>query len=84
MTNAGGINSLACMATMSSIGEKVGAEGLKIAVVLGDDVLNSKDKITTDQCPDPTSITSMNAYLGYPIPPFFSFFFHPLKIRMHD
>ena len=55
------------MATMSAIAEKVGAEGLKIAVVIGDDVLHTRDKLTAEQCPDPNSITSMNAYLGYSI-----------------
>ena len=53
------------MATMSAIAEKVGADGLKIAVVIGDDVLHAKDKLTVDQCPNPSSVTSMNAYLGY-------------------
>ncbi|CAG7722174.1 unnamed protein product [Allacma fusca] len=63
VSNAGGINSIACMQTMSSIAKKSGVD-IKIAVVLGDDVFHLRDTVTKEHCPDPTSITSMNAYLG--------------------
>jgi hypothetical protein len=63
VTNAGGVNPTACMKMMLSVAEKSGTS-IKIALVTGDDLLHAKDKITQDQCPNPSTITSANAYLG--------------------
>lgn len=63
VTNAGGVNPAACMKTMISLADKVGAD-LKIAVVTGDDVISNQQTITKDQCPNPETIASANAYLG--------------------
>ena len=52
------------MKMMLGAAEKSGTE-LKIALVTGDDLLSSKAQITKEQCPNPATVTSVNAYLGY-------------------
>jgi hypothetical protein len=65
VTNAGGVNPMACMKMLQSVGTKLGVTDLKLALVTGDDLMNKKDAITKEQCPNPKTITSANAYLGY-------------------
>src|SRR5687767_6806784 len=64
ITNAGGVNPASCMKTILELAQKSNTS-FKIALVTGDDVLTSgKDKITQEQCANPATVTSANAYLG--------------------
>jgi len=62
ISNAGGINPLACAAALNKICAKQGIE-MKIAVVTGDDLMPHLEKIQADHLL-PKSLYSMNAYLG--------------------
>ncbi|WP_303290553.1 acyclic terpene utilization AtuA family protein [Marinobacter sp. SS5-14b] len=72
LTNAGGVNPAACRDALQALCEQAGVD-LKIAVVLGDDLLMKKKKLadagitemTTGQ-PFPGMMVSLNAYLGAP------------------
>lgn len=45
ITNAGGVNPVACMLAVREIAERMGFTGLKIAAVYGDDILNQLDTL---------------------------------------
>lgn len=72
LANAGGVNPVACRDALQALCEKAGVE-LKIALVLGDDLLTKKKQLaetgitemTTGQ-PMPPMMVSLNAYLGAP------------------
>tara|TARA_A100001015_G_scaffold48949_1_gene54083 strand:- start:340 stop:1302 length:963 start_codon:yes stop_codon:yes gene_type:complete len=72
ISNAGGINPEACRSMLVEEAKKVGVD-LKIAIVFGDDLINSIDElkrldlkeIDTNK-PLPENILSINAYLGAP------------------
>jgi len=72
LANAGGVNPVACREALQALCEKAGVD-LKIALVLGDDLLPQKKKLaklgttemTTGQ-PMPPMMVSLNAYLGAP------------------
>ncbi|WP_323753668.1 acyclic terpene utilization AtuA family protein [Marinobacter sp.] len=72
LANAGGVNPLACRDALQALCEKAGVD-LKIALVLGDDLITKKKKLaddgitemTTNQ-PFPAMMVSLNAYLGAP------------------
>ncbi|MGF2686991.1 acyclic terpene utilization AtuA family protein [Marinobacter sp. DUT-3] len=72
LANAGGVNPVACRDALQALCEKAGVE-LKIALVLGDDLLMKKKQLaetgitemTTGQ-PMPPMMVSLNAYLGAP------------------
>lgn len=72
LANAGGVNPVACRDALQSLCEKAGVN-LKIALVLGDDLLMKKKtlsdagitEMTTGQ-PMPAMMVSLNAYLGAP------------------
>jgi hypothetical protein len=74
VTNAGGINVTACADALRKIAEEKGID-LNIATVTGDDLMSCVDKVRgmspTDLGtgrPFPSSVSSINAYLGaYPI-----------------
>ncbi|KAJ7419520.1 hypothetical protein WISP_53406 [Willisornis vidua] len=70
ISNAGGINPLACAAALQEVAKKADVD-LKIAVVAGDDLMNEKENLKgagiTDLesgKPFPENIHSMNVYLG--------------------
>ncbi|XP_067407956.1 uncharacterized protein [Emydura macquarii macquarii] len=70
ISNAGGMNPLACAAGLQEVAKKADVD-LKIAVVAGDNLMGEKDNLQgagiTDLesgKPFPKSIHSMNAYLG--------------------
>ncbi|KAG9347144.1 hypothetical protein JZ751_006071 [Albula glossodonta] len=70
ISNAGGVNPLACAAALQEVVKKADLN-LKIAVVTGDDLMPQKDslhelRMADDECrkPLPKSVHSMNAYLG--------------------
>ncbi|XP_015716438.1 uncharacterized protein LOC107313042 isoform X2 [Coturnix japonica] len=70
ISNAGGVNPLACAAALQEVAEKAGVD-LKIAVVTGDDIMSEKENLRgagiTDLesgKPFPESVHSMNVYLG--------------------
>ncbi|XP_074849248.1 uncharacterized protein LOC142012601 isoform X2 [Carettochelys insculpta] len=70
ISNAGGINPLACAAGLQAIAKKADAD-LKIAVVAGDDLMAEKDNLKEARIKDmengkpfPETVNSMNAYLG--------------------
>ncbi|XP_067259867.1 uncharacterized protein lratb.1 isoform X2 [Chanodichthys erythropterus] len=70
VSNAGGVNPLACGAALQEVVQKAGLD-LKVAVVTGDDLMPRKDSLTelrmTDsegKKPLPKTVHSMNAYLG--------------------
>ncbi|XP_051558816.1 uncharacterized protein LOC127443865 [Myxocyprinus asiaticus] len=70
VSNAGGVNPLACGAALQEVVQKAGLD-LKVAVVTGDDLMPQKDSLTQlrmsdseEQKPLPKTIHSMNAYLG--------------------
>ncbi|HET8850211.1 MAG TPA: acyclic terpene utilization AtuA family protein, partial [Marinobacter sp.] len=72
LTNAGGVNPVACRDALQALCDKAGVD-LKIALVLGDDLLMKKKtmaeagitEMTTGQ-PFPAMMVSLNAYLGAP------------------
>lgn len=72
LANAGGVNPVACRDALQALCEKAGVD-LKIALVLGDDLLMKKKKLadagvtemTTGQ-PFPAMMVSLNTYLGAP------------------
>ncbi len=45
ITNAGGVNPVGCMLAIRNIAEKQGLQGIKIAAVYGDDILNQLDSL---------------------------------------
>ncbi|HEY0974342.1 MAG TPA: acyclic terpene utilization AtuA family protein [Solimonas sp.] len=68
VANAGGVNPLACKQALEAVAEKAGIP-LKVAVVLGDDLLPRRKEFA--DCteldtgkPQPPMFVSMNAYLG--------------------
>ncbi|KTF87997.1 hypothetical protein cypCar_00015770 [Cyprinus carpio] len=70
VSNAGGVNPLACGEALQEVVQKEGLD-LKVAVVTGDDLIPQKDSLTelrmTDsegKKPLPKTVQSMNAYLG--------------------
>ncbi len=71
ISNAGGINPLACRDALCKVISEAGLS-LKVAVVTGDNLLNQqqhfRDQKLTEmfsQAPMPDSFISLNAYLGY-------------------
>ena len=72
LANAGGVNPEACRDALQALCEKAGVD-LKIALVLGDDLLKMKNRFSdagiremfTGQ-PMPAMMVSLNAYLGAP------------------
>jgi len=72
LANAGGVNPVACRNALQDLCDKAGVD-LRIALVLGDDLLMKKKKLsdagitemTTGQ-PMPGMMVSLNAYLGAP------------------
>ncbi|TVR15554.1 MAG: DUF1446 domain-containing protein [Balneolaceae bacterium] len=48
ISNAGGVNPLACKDAILQVAEKAGITGLNVAVVDGDDILPELDKLITD------------------------------------
>lgn len=72
ISNAGGINPEACRSMLVEEAKKVGVD-LKIAIVFGDDLINSIDELKKldlkeldTNKPLPENILSINAYLGAP------------------
>nr|WP_297399726.1 acyclic terpene utilization AtuA family protein [uncultured Marinobacter sp.] len=72
LANAGGVNPLACRDALQALCEKAGVE-MKIALVLGDDLLMKKKKLAdmgitemSSGQPMPAMMVSLNAYLGAP------------------
>ena len=70
LTNAGGVNPEACGAAARALIAEAGLD-LKVAVISGDDLLHRaqdfaamQDMFSGADCPDPTSLASVNAYLG--------------------
>ncbi|XP_061850012.1 uncharacterized protein LOC133625223 isoform X3 [Colius striatus] len=70
ISNAGGINPLACASALQEVAKKADVD-LKIAVVAGDDLMSEKEIIKGAGITDlesgkqfPESVHSMNAYLG--------------------
>ncbi|KAF2978665.1 hypothetical protein EK904_010657, partial [Melospiza melodia maxima] len=70
VSNAGGINPLACAAALQEVAKKADVD-LKIAVVAGDDLMSEKDNLKGAGVTDlesgkqfPENIHSMNVYLG--------------------
>ena len=71
-SNAGGVNPQACAQALRGLIKQQGLE-LKVACVLGDDLLDqapqlaargSKEMFSGAEFPDPTRLQSINAYLG--------------------
>ncbi|MFV8570388.1 acyclic terpene utilization AtuA family protein [Marinobacter sp. SBS5] len=72
LANAGGVNPVACRDALQALCEKAGVD-LKIALVLGDDLITKKKKLAEDGItemttgqPFPAMMVSLNAYLGAP------------------
>jgi len=70
LTNAGGVNPVACRDALQALCEKAGVD-MKIALVLGDDLLPKKQTLNkagiTEMAtgePMPAMMVSLNAYLG--------------------
>uniref|UniRef100_A0A672MWX2 Uncharacterized LOC107590749 n=1 Tax=Sinocyclocheilus grahami TaxID=75366 RepID=A0A672MWX2_SINGR len=70
VSNAGGVNPLACGAALQEVVQKAGLD-LKVAVVTGDELMHQKDSLTELRMADsegkkplPKTVHSMNAYLG--------------------
>ncbi|XP_056345117.1 uncharacterized protein LOC130252017 isoform X3 [Oenanthe melanoleuca] len=70
ISNAGGINPLACAAALQEVAKKADVD-LKIAVVAGDDLMSEKENLKGAGITDlesgkqfPENIHSMNVYLG--------------------
>ncbi|XP_061229689.1 uncharacterized protein LOC133223193 isoform X3 [Neopsephotus bourkii] len=73
ISNAGGVNPLACAAALQEVAKKADVD-LKIAVVAGDDLMSEKENLKGAGITDiesgkqfPESIHSMNVYLGHNI-----------------
>ncbi len=73
ISNAGGVNPRACGEALRALITDQGLD-LKVAVVLGDDLIEQKDKLSPTEMfsgesfPDPARLASVNAYLGaFPI-----------------
>ena len=73
LSNAGGVNPLSCAAAVRALIAEQGLD-LKVAVVLGDDLMPLRDELKVTEMysgepfPDPSKIASINAYLGaFPI-----------------
>ncbi|HXG71708.1 MAG TPA: acyclic terpene utilization AtuA family protein [Gemmatimonadaceae bacterium] len=76
IANAGGVNPLACAAALKAMAAKIGAAGLRIGVVTGDDLLGDLDKLMEFghslahmETGEPLSkvrdrVLSANAYIG--------------------
>ncbi|MGO1500244.1 MAG: acyclic terpene utilization AtuA family protein, partial [Marinobacter sp.] len=72
LANAGGVNPVACRDALQALCEKAGVE-MKIALVLGDDLLPKKQALSqagmtemVTGAPMPAMMVSLNAYLGAP------------------
>ncbi|MCL7946106.1 acyclic terpene utilization AtuA family protein [Marinobacter sp. ATCH36] len=72
LANAGGVNPVACRDALQALCEKAGVD-MKIALVLGDDLLPKKKQLAdsgitemTTGKPMPPMMVSLNAYLGAP------------------
>ncbi|XP_066516905.1 uncharacterized protein [Hoplias malabaricus] len=70
VSNAGGVNPLACAAAIQEMVQQAGLN-LKVAVVTGDDLMPQKDSLSMLRMADaeakkplPKTVHSMNAYLG--------------------
>ncbi|XP_060754577.1 uncharacterized protein lratb.1 isoform X2 [Neoarius graeffei] len=70
VSNAGGVNPLACAAAVQEVVQKAGLS-LKVAMVTGDDLMPQKDSLNMlkmvdrpETKPLPKTVHSMNAYLG--------------------
>ncbi|KAL7852824.1 hypothetical protein SRHO_G00186090 [Serrasalmus rhombeus] len=70
VSNAGGVNPLACASAIQEVVQKAGLD-LKVAVVTGDDLMPQKDSLSMLRMADveekktlPKTVHSMNAYLG--------------------
>ncbi len=72
LSNAGGVNPAACGTAVRALVKELGLD-LKVAVVVGDDLLARREEIakrapaemfTGESFPDPDAVLSMNAYLG--------------------
>ncbi|XP_029932800.1 uncharacterized protein LOC115377073 [Myripristis murdjan] len=70
VSNAGGVNPLACAEAIQEVIKKAGLD-LKVAVVTGDDLMPHKDSLSEVKMADgsggqrlPKTLHSMNAYLG--------------------
>ncbi|KAG7315533.1 hypothetical protein KOW79_020399 [Hemibagrus wyckioides] len=70
VSNAGGVNPLACATAIQEVVQEAGLS-LKVAVVTGDDLMPQKDSLnmlkmadTQETKPLPNTVHSMNAYLG--------------------
>ncbi|XP_057710330.1 uncharacterized protein lratb.1 [Corythoichthys intestinalis] len=68
VSNAGGVNPLACAAAIREVVQKAGLD-LKVAVVTGDDLMAQRSRLTEVKTADgaralPRTLHSMNAYLG--------------------
>jgi hypothetical protein len=48
ITNAGGVNPLACRNAIFEVAEKLGYRGLKIGIVYGDDIMSQIDELLAD------------------------------------
>ncbi|HWP81281.1 MAG TPA: acyclic terpene utilization AtuA family protein [Bacteroidota bacterium] len=46
ITNGGGVNPIACSEAILTVAQKLGIKGLKVGVVLGDDILEKLDDLT--------------------------------------
>jgi hypothetical protein len=76
LSNAGGVNPKACAEALRELIKEQNLD-LKVAVILGDDLMSEKETLNRDKIlemysgvdfPDPDKIASINAYLGaFPI-----------------
>lgn len=70
VSNAGGVNPLACASAIQEAAKKAGVD-LKVSVVTGDDLMPNRQSLTEVKIADdgsthqlPSSLYSMNAYVG--------------------
>ncbi len=63
VSNAGGVNPQGCADALAALAVELGV-GVKIAVVLGDDVMPQVDALRAEQPGLPARLVSANAYLG--------------------